>query len=354
VKKSYFLTGTGSSPQDFEVQFIDLVQALDSRGFIFKGELPSKFFISINHNARSYRKFIRNGGDPKNTVLIMLEPRAVYQAQYKKRVQKKYSLVFAPGNPSYGHHQNKFIAWPYQVNENPLNPKPPEDNLYNLMNNSHSKSLFEYTTWVGRSNYMTLIASNKVSCDKFENYSLRRNLAYRLPPNFIQVYGDLWSSSYWEKIKHRIAVLKFALKNFSPLNLKRLYGNLHWQFKSARGHIQDKQILLKDSKFNLVIENDPAYVSEKLIDSLVNGCIPVYLGADVPHSALPKNAYLKLPKTPEGLKSLLEHITEVEIRSILFEIERFVTSQTFVTTWDKKHVYNQIAQIIAEHFGKNE
>lgn len=50
---------------------------------------------------------------------------------------------------------------------------------------------------------------------------------------------------------------------------------------SPNGHIQDKIVALKDYMFHITIENiiAPHYFTEKLIDCLVTGCVPIYYGA---------------------------------------------------------------------------
>ena len=50
---------------------------------------------------------------------------------------------------------------------------------------------------------------------------------------------------------------------------------------SSSGFIPDKIVALKEYMFHVVIENiiSPYYFTEKLIDCLVTGCIPIYYGA---------------------------------------------------------------------------
>ena len=50
---------------------------------------------------------------------------------------------------------------------------------------------------------------------------------------------------------------------------------------SPGGHIPDKIVALKDYMFHLTIENvrAPHYFTEKLIDCLVTGCVPIYYGS---------------------------------------------------------------------------
>lgn len=50
---------------------------------------------------------------------------------------------------------------------------------------------------------------------------------------------------------------------------------------SPNGFIDNKIVALKDYKYHFVIENvkAPHYFTEKLIDSLLTGCVPIYYGA---------------------------------------------------------------------------
>lgn len=50
---------------------------------------------------------------------------------------------------------------------------------------------------------------------------------------------------------------------------------------SPGGHIPDKIVALKDYMFHVTIENikAPHYFTEKLIDCLLTGCVPIYYGA---------------------------------------------------------------------------
>lgn len=50
---------------------------------------------------------------------------------------------------------------------------------------------------------------------------------------------------------------------------------------SKTGHIPDKIVALKDYMFHITIENiiAPHYFTEKIIDCLVTGCVPIYYGA---------------------------------------------------------------------------
>jgi len=352
VGLTFFLSGTASSPLETSGQFKDFVSALENRGFQLKLAFPTKFLISMNHNPTAYKEFLKSGGNPKRTVLILLEPRAVYPAQYSSRIQNLYSHVLSPGSPRFKDSNGDFIPWPYQVSPNPLSPIDEGSSLQSKVLINMKSGLFDYDKWSRRSKFIIMINANKVSSSKSENYGLRRVFAHQISKEFLSVYGELWVSSIPQKIMHRLFVLLFAMKSGHWPRLTHVYGNLHWKFKTAKGPIEDKQVILQSSKFSIVIENDNSYISEKIFDSLINGCIPIYSGLKEGSRIIPSGIYIDLPKSPSELVTLLEKISESDIRGILREMQTYLESEAFAKSWDKTRVFGQLASSIEQHFRK--
>jgi|688.fasta_scaffold18579_9 hypothetical protein len=346
VDVTYYLSGTASSAMDVSGQFKYLVSALGNRGFKLSSTFPTKHLICINHNPKAYKEFVRFGGKPENASLICLEPYAVYPSQYSAKVFELYAVIHSPGNPTFKDSSGQFIPWPYEATANPLKPYDDGLSLRSHVEENALKGVFSYDNWINRKDFVTLINANKVSPVKNENYGLRRVYARDLPENLLAVYGDLWVSSISKKIVHRLMVLLFTLKSGHLPRILNIYGNLHWKFKSARGPLEDKQITLQSSKFSIIIENDSSYISEKLIDALINGCVPIYFGPKNIDSIIPKGTYLELSKTPDELIPMLENLSETEIRNLLSNIQMFVTSEEFTLRWDKKNVFTQLASSI--------
>jgi hypothetical protein len=352
MTSTFYLAATANLPSAVSCQFKELVDALSQKGFRLTESFPADFYISINHNPKMYRRFRKSGGLAKNSALVMLEPRAVYPSQYRKGVMDLYSIVITPGNPSSNSIPEKFIPWPYESIANPLNPTGADFDLKKQVQASMENLCFDYKKWSGRKYFLTMVNANKVSPVKEENYTLRRIYAKQLDKNFLSVFGGLWNSSMLSKVLHRLSVLLFAMRNRILPNLIHIYGNLHWKFPTSRGSVADKQKVLQASKYSLIIENDKSYVSEKLMDSLINGSIPVYFGPDLPHFIVPKNLYLILPQKPRDLLPMLLNLTEADIRNYLDNILAFVSSPNFYSRWEKKTVYSQIASEIALRFGE--
>ncbi len=136
-------------------------------------------------------------------------------------------------------------------------------------------------------NRLVIVNSNLLSFRSGELYSLRRAAIINF--DFIDLYGHGWDISLSSKIKNTsiesYRVVKYPTK-LSLRGIKLYFRNIKW----SRGAIENKFEVLSNYKYTLVIENTKGYLSEKLFDALVSGCIPIYVGED-----------LSLFNIPEGL-----------------------------------------------------
>jgi hypothetical protein len=232
-----------------------------------------------------------------------------------------------------------------------LIPSNEDNSLKEITQNNIDNHLFDYAAWNSRSDYLVMINSNKVSAISVENYSLRRYFAKGIHKEFLSVYGDLWSSSFLNKVRHRIEVLFFSLTSGVMPNLKSIYGSLHVKYPGSKGVISDKHEVLQNSKFSIVIENDPSYISEKLFDSMINGSIPIYSGPFVPDAIIPQGTYIALPEHPYQLLPILEALSDIDLTLLLKNIKDFLSSNAFLAVWSKELVFTEIGQRIVNHFG---
>ncbi|MCA3238971.1 MAG: hypothetical protein ING32_12400 [Curvibacter sp.] len=66
-------------------------------------------------------------------------------------------------------------------------------------------------------------------------------------------------------------------------------------FPSYRGEVADKGDVLRRARFSWCYENNrdiSGYITEKMLDSLVHGCVPVYWGADDVAELIPPDCYV--------------------------------------------------------------
>jgi hypothetical protein len=342
---------SGSAPVDFSLNTAGefnnlLLKALSKEGFEIGPPEKASVFLNINHERKFLHNLFQNSRIPK--VLIRTEPISVFPAQYTKRVEDLYDFVVTTGLPKRKTGKFLELPHPYQTKSNPNLPHQIELETQ-IQDSPTSGDIFTTTNWNRRGIFLSLIAANKVSSQNDNNYALRRRFANDSVANNLEIYGMLWNDSLRVKIYHRAAVGFHALRHGTIPNLKSLYGGLHKYYGNYKGAPRDKQVIIRESKFSLVIENSNTYVSEKLFDALIGGSIPIYYGPDLSMYGISEEfLVIRHEGTLGELKSRLENIGEKEIFLRLIAIKQFVESVAFQNEWDAKSVFQQIAKEISK------
>lgn len=110
----------------------------------------------------------------------------------------------------------------------------------------------------------------------------------------------------------------------------RLFG--HKPFPSYRGEVRDKAEVLRRSKFSYCYENSrdlSNYITEKILDSLVNGCVPVYWGADNVLDYIPEDCFIDRRKFKDtsSVHEFLLSISAEDYAKYQLNIARFLNSE---------------------------
>ncbi len=124
--------------------------------------------------------------------------------------------------------------------------------------------------------------------------------------------------------------LKGKLWRSIPSLRYKLFG--HRYFPSYRGEIIDKGQVLSRSKFSYCYENNYGihnYITEKIIDSFVYGCVPIYWGADNVLELIPKNCFIDRRnfKNTKDVHQFLLGITPAEFANYQTNIAAFLNSE---------------------------
>jgi hypothetical protein len=309
----------------------------------------AKFLVSFNHDPIEYRDFRHGGGRLENAVLIRLEPAAVFPSQFLPKIENLYGKIFTPGSVFIDQESSRH--WPYYFNLNPLTPNKVHSDLKSIVKSISEEGTFDFNLWKSRSLILSLVASNKVSPIRENNYRLRRRLARTLPSSVLTIYGGLWKGSFLERVKHRVGVLRFAIKSGITPNLVEIYGGLLRNFDTAMGEVSNKHTIIRESKFSLVIENDNSYVSEKLIDALIGGSIPIYIGGDFSLTGIPKGAVVTGLTNAAEILGFIENVSDSDASDFLFCAQHWLQSPAFYLEWFGDSVYEAIAKQIFDYFG---
>lgn len=327
-------------------------QYLESQNYSLTTQLNGDYLVAVNHNEKMYKKFIQSGGHAERTILIRLEPDSVFPAQHTIRTTSKYGLVISPGSVPLLPDHDAFIGWPYQYHLDPSKPNELDPTLLTILENTERQELFQIERWRARPRTLTLVAANKVSPLKNANYLIRRNLAKELSKDILEVYGPLWNDSLVSKVRHRLAVAVAALRQGTFPSIKGVYGNLLQSYPTAKGTVANKHALLQQSRFSLVIENSNSFVTEKIFDAMLNGSIPIYVGANLNDVGLPTGIAIPSTGDPKEIMKIIRSLQTDEVENILMSMHKFLQSPTFWKSWEANSVYEKLSIEIANYFAR--
>jgi hypothetical protein len=140
--------------------------------------------------------------------------------------------------------------------------------------------------------FACIISSNKVApwVGPDDLYSERINVIHwyeKNAPELFHLYGRGWSKPSTahtgkEKLFRRVDRLRTQLFGYKP-------------FPSWRGEVNFKAEILANSKYSYCyenIKNVTSYITEKIFDSMIAGCVPVYWGADDVLEHIPANCFI--------------------------------------------------------------
>ena len=319
-----------------------LADELSNLGYKIVDHGPVELLINLNHNWKSLREQTRQSSNPTR-ILIRLEPPSVFPAQYTPKVEDNYDLVLNPGRPQQS--EEEFIPWPYQFQKNPLKPQIKSPAILEILEQKIADGQFDYNNWRERQIFCAMISANKISPNGSGNYELRRTLVKHQKDSRLQVFGELWRSSLSAKLRYRLGVLRFALASRSDFSLGAILNDTFSRYPKTFGEIEDKHAILKGSKFSVVIENSGDYISEKLLDSLIEGCIPIYVGPRFEGTNLGEELVVRTATGPKGLMDFLESLSPETIQNKLLSIRDFLSTPAFLE-WEAARVYKLIAQKI--------
>lgn len=103
------------------------------------------------------------------------------------------------------------------------------------------------------------------------------------------------------------------------------------RYRSAfRGPCDEKLSLLRQYEFAIAYENTrvPGYVTEKVIDAMVSGCVPVYRGAPDITEHVPSGAILEVGNRtpPERVADTIRSMRDDDVRSVVAAGAEFLSS----------------------------
>ena len=213
--------------------------------------------ISNRHTTQNLRQIQMWGIPRERRTLAVLETRINDPFPFSPKATQLYGLIMFASH--YHTQERHLFGWPWT---------PP---LLRLE--------------VNRRNRIAMVNANKFSSASGEQYSLRRVILREL---FLQklpvdLYGSHWTQSrtrnILQQLRHDVVHLCNQIRLGHRLSFSHSrFTALNTQTFPSLGKTESKFEILNRYRYSLVIENDPSFFTEKLMDSLACGCIAFYLG----------------------------------------------------------------------------
>ena len=242
----------------------------------------AQFFLINNLNRKSM-KFVQKYCSSSNSALLMWESAVTCPLNFNLKLHKYFKLVLSSSpiwSSKVGAHT---FDWPQN------NPR--------IFGSAKEKSNSK------RMNKWVMVQSKKFSFAENELYFLRNEMIKNLHEEI-----DLWGFG-WEEKTSRILLKTFI--SDKSFNFVKLFDDLKFNHKipiNYRGISDNKIQTMSNYRYSLVIENSIDYVSEKLIDAIIAGTIPVYVGANLEDFRIPNNIAVRSNPTVYDIHQAMHEV----------------------------------------------
>jgi len=232
---------------------------------------------AIIFNNYSYKLFKKFGARvPRGRrVLIAWEPPSNLPSMYKWKNLAKFDNRFFPSpywSKEFGGYS---FDWPQGTSATNL---------------SHN--------WLLRSDKCCMIQGNRWNLNHGNLYAFRRELARKMEFE-LDIYGHDWNRGFTYDSKKVVKnfVVNFPFSRVDITDIK----NIGFQFPNYIGAVKEKLDTLLQYKYTVVCENSLQYVSEKLIDAILAGTVPIYIGPNLKEFGFPEGIALSIPPTTSSV-----------------------------------------------------
>ncbi len=276
--------------------------------------------VCIDYSPSVASEIKKFGLGPEDCTLVRMEPSVVLPANFAKSRQKQFKQIITVGAQNSSGAISVYwpLVWP---------------TVHELAQSRDTN----------RAERVVLINGNKMSFVKGELYSLRRK-AIKAIVN-LDLYGTQWDS----KLAARLitALRSFAHAIFS-LKWPRSSGIHLWfqGYQDYKGPVGDKLATMSKYKYALVIENSAEYMSEKLMEALFAGCLPIYVGPDPRDYGIPKELVVWVDPTIESIQEGLREASTLNFNHFSSGLSAFLGSNKVQELWGHSQVHTRILEEI--------
>jgi hypothetical protein len=228
------------------------------------------------------------------------------------------------------------------------------------INYSFDLNPYQYIDFNKKSGFICMVSGNKYSSFDGELYSERIKIInyfeHHLNYQF-SLYGTNWDNAYKNsfynlvKLLHSKRLLFFIFRILDFLiNIFLLKTFFKVKYFNYKGQLSPKIPTLSKYKFNICYENTDninGYITEKIFDCFISGCIPVYLGAPNILDYIPSNIFIDRRnfKNNDELVRYLNDISPITYLEFQKNILSFLKSDKSIQ-FSSKYTSNSITKQI--------
>jgi hypothetical protein len=277
--------------------------------------------VIFNNYSKRLRRQVLSNVAIENRFLISWEPPTNRPDMYKREILNLFGTRYFPSPIWAKSYQGEFFRWPQGVFKS-------SENL----------------PWQTRSNKWCMIQGNRWSFIDGELYTLRRSCLKAFSGR-LDLYGFDWDSSFTDDAKRAFSSL--LTKGISNPKKLLVMTDLGRKYEEYLGKVDDKIATLSRYKYSLVIENSKEYLSEKLIDVLLAGTVPLYVGPDLESFGLPSDVAITAKPTVEAISLAITQIEGDKLQSerILMNGVKYLKSTHYKKTINKVVLQDLAARI---------
>lgn len=279
-------------------------------------------FVSLDHHKKTLA-LVAERIPVENRVLVVQEPLVVQPANYSRRVQSRYGAIVSL-TPATG---DETLPWP-QAN-------------WPVMN---------LDTDNREPNSIILVNANKSSFLSGSRYGLRRRVmqAFLRQGISFDLAGSGWDRRGIPQIKQNLIGMAFALVNgYVPRLSEYSFATKNHRLLQKHGIVESKYELMARKDFAVVIENSQTYISEKLFDAVIAGCIPLFCGPSLSRFGIPEGVAVELPNRPGAFVDAYRSLTQQEKDLIREKGQLWLNSPVTISTWSQEPALERLAQEIS-------
>jgi hypothetical protein len=198
-----------------------------------------------------------------------------------------------------------------------------------------------------------MLGRNKISVHPKELYSQRVEVIRwfeQLHPNDFDLFGQGWDEIRFRGALSRLNSIDYYIKRVADLFPQRFFVNKLIKkgakfcrltayikngrtplFPSFHGPVVSARETLKKYKFSICFENSsfPGWVTERIFDSFLAGCVPIYLGDPNILSRVPREAFIDMRhfKSYDQLYAYIKNMNSNEYLGYINAIKDFIAGE---------------------------